>query len=198
MNSLLNAVRAIQQNASTLGILGAAFFLWSSLSLFSVLESAFNIVYHRPNRGWLHGKALATVMMVGSLVYLFVSLVVGSIGQEVLKRYAGFQGNVTSARIVAILVSAFGLLVFLTSAYYVLTNERLTLREVIPGALTAAVILEATFQVLPQYVLISKHNPVLQTLSGPAVLLVWLYVMANVIVLGAEVNWARSRRERPQ
>ena len=31
----------------------------------------------------------------------------------------------------------------------------------------------------------------LQTLSGPAVLLVWLYVMANVIVLGAEVNWYR-------
>ena len=47
---------------------------------------------------------------------------------------------------------------------------------------------------LPVYVGVSKHNPVLQTLSGPAVLLVWLYVMANVIVLGAEVNWWRARR----
>jgi uncharacterized BrkB/YihY/UPF0761 family membrane protein len=26
------------------------------------------------------------------------------------------------------------------------------------------------------------------------VLLVWLYVMANVIVLGAEVNWWRANR----
>ena len=43
------------------------------------------------------------------------------------------------------------------------------------------------------YVDVSKHNPVLQTLSGPAVLLVWLYVMANVIVLGAEVNWCHLR-----
>ena len=59
----------------------------------------------------------------------------------------------------------------------------------LPGAITAAVILESTFQLLPVYVNISKHNPVLQTLSGPAILLVWLYVMANVIVLGAEVNW---------
>ena len=57
-------------------------------------------------------------------------------------------------------------------------------------------LLEATFQVLPQYVLLSKHNPVLQTLSGPAVLLVWLYVMANVIVLGAEVNWWRATGPR--
>ena len=194
VHSILNAVRAIQANATALGIVGGAFLLWSSLSFFSVLESAFNIVYGRPNRGWLHGKALATLMMVGSLVGLFVSLVIGSVGQEILKRYAGFQGDATSARVIAIAVSALGFFAFLTSAYYVLTNVQLKPREVIPGAVTAAIILEATFQVLPQYVVLSKHNPVLQTLSGPAVLLVWLYVMANVIVLGAEVNWYAATR----
>ena len=55
-------------------------------------------------------------------------------------------------------------------------------------------LLEATFQFLPLFVRISEHNPVLRALSGPVVLLVWLYVMANVIVLGAEVNFhLRSR-----
>ena len=194
VQSILNAIRAIQANAGTLSIVGGAFLLWSSLSFFSVLESAFNIVYGRPNRGWLHGKALATVMMVGSLVALFLSLVVGSVGQEVLKRYAGFQGNTTTARVIALAVSLVGLFLFLSSAYYVLTNADLSVRDVLPGAATAAVILEVTFQVLPQFVSLSKHNPVLQTLSGPAVLLVWLYVMANVIVIGAEVNWARRQR----
>jgi membrane protein len=196
VDSILRAIRAIQSNATALGIVGGAFLLWSSLSFFSVLESAFNIVYGRPNRGFLHGKALATMMMVGSLVALFASLVVGSIGQEVLKRYMGFAGNDTFARVIAIAVSALGLFVFLSSAYYVLTNVDLTLREVLPGAITAALILEATFQLLPVYVDVSKHNPVLQTLSGPAVLLVWLYVMANVIVIGAEVNWWRGHRAR--
>src|SRR5690348_12951887 len=177
LDSILRAVRAIQSNAAALGAVGAAFLLWSSLSFFSVLESAFNIVYGRPNRGWLHGKALATLMMVGSLVALFVSLVIGSVGQEVLKRYAGFSGNDVVARIVAVAISGVGVFVFLASAYYVLTNVDLTLREVLPGAITAAILLEATFQVLPQYVQLSKHNPVLQALSGPAVLLVWMYVM---------------------
>ncbi len=194
LDSILRAVRAIQSNAAALGAVGAAFLLWSSLSFFSVLESAFNIVYNRPNRGFLHGKALATLMMVGSLVALFVSLVIGSIGQEILKRYLGFSDNTTTARVIAIAVSTAGLLAFLTSAYYVLTNVDLPLREVLPGAVTAAVILEVTFQALPIYVDLSKHNPVLQTLSGPAILLVWLYVMANVIVLGAEVNWWRAGR----
>src|SRR3954471_13949071 len=99
IDSILSAVRAIQSNATALGLVGAGFLLWSSLSFFSVLESAFNIVYGRPNRGFLHGKALATMMMGGSLVSLFASLVVGSIGQEVLKRYAGFAGNATFARV---------------------------------------------------------------------------------------------------
>src|ERR1700712_1906072 len=197
INSLLNAVRAIQSNATALGIVGGAFLVWSSLSFFSVLESAFNIVYGRPNRGFLHGKLLATMMMVSSLVALFVSLVIGSGGHGNLKRYLGFSGNVTTARVIAILVSTLGLFVFLASAYYVLTNVDLKWREVLPGAVTASVILEATFQLLPVYVDISKHNPVLQTLSGPAILLVWLYVMANVIVLGAEVNWWQARRARP-
>ena len=197
VNSILSAVEAIQSNATALGIVVGAFLLWSSLGFFSVLESSFNIVYDRPNRGFLHGKALATMMMGGSLVSLFGSLVVGSIGQEVLKRYAGFQGNDLTARLIAIAVSSIGLFVFLTSAYYVLTNADLSLREVLPGAITAAVTLEATFQLLPVYVDISKHNPVLQTLSGPAILLVWLYLMANVIVLGAEVNWWRSGRALP-
>jgi membrane protein len=197
VNSILRAVRGIQSNATTLGIVGGAFLLWSALSFFSVLESAFNIVYGRPNRGFLHGKALATLMMVGSLVGLFASLIVGSIGREILKRYAGFSGNAFSATVVAALVSTAGVFVFLASAYYVLTNADLTLVEVLPGAITSAVLLGATFQLLPVYVDVSKHNPVLQTLSGPAILLVWLYVMANVIVLGAEVNWWRGHRAHP-
>jgi uncharacterized BrkB/YihY/UPF0761 family membrane protein len=31
-------------------------------------------------------------------------------------------------------------------------------------------------------------------LGGPAILLLWLYAMANVIVLGAELNWWQSER----
>src|SRR4029079_997111 len=112
LDSILRAVRAIQSNAAALGAVGAAFLLWSSLSFFSVLESAFNIVYGRPNRGWLHGKALGTMMMGGSLVSLFVSLVIGSVGQEILKRYFGFGGDAVSARVGAIAGATAGVFPF--------------------------------------------------------------------------------------
>ena len=191
LDSILNAVRKVRENATALGILGGAFLAWSSLSLFSVLESAFNIVYGRQNRPFLRGKALATLLMVGSLAFLFASLVVGSVGAELLKRYTGVGESPVFAYAVSVGASLVGVFVFLASAYVVLTNDNLTWSEVFTGAALAAIVLEGTFQLLPAFVRISKHNPVLQTLSGPAVLLVWLYVMANVIVLGAEVNWHR-------
>ena len=34
-----------------------------------------------------------------------------------------------------------------------------------------------------------------QALGTSVLLLVWIYVMANVIVFGAEVNWWRARRD---
>jgi uncharacterized BrkB/YihY/UPF0761 family membrane protein len=55
VTSIVHTVREIQKHATALGIVGGAALLWTSLSLFSVLESAFNIVYGKPNRSFLRG-----------------------------------------------------------------------------------------------------------------------------------------------
>jgi membrane protein len=190
-DSIDRAVKSIHNNAATLGIIGGAVLLWSSLSLFSVLESAFNIVYGRPNRPFLRGKALALVLLVASLITLVVSLLAGSLGFFLLHRYAGdFLGNPFVAKPLSVLVEFAGLLLFLFVVYYVLTNVQLAFRDVLPGAIVAALILAATFQVLPVYLsLVSRDLVVLRALGGPVILLFWLYVMANVIVFGSEVNW---------
>jgi membrane protein len=195
ISSIVAVIRTIQQNATSLGIVGGSFLLWSSLSLFSVLESAFNIVYDRPNRSFLQGKALAFVFMLTSLVTLFAALLAGSIGANLLNRFApGFLGNSVVAFILSVLVSSTGIFLFLVSSYRFLTNADMATRQVLPGAIVATVALEATFQVLPFYLRLSKHVPAAQAFGGPALLLIWLYVMANVIVFGAEVNWRRAQR----
>jgi membrane protein len=198
IEDVVRVVRTVQRNAATLGIVGAVFLLWTSLSLFSVLESAFNIVYGRPNRSFLHGKALAVVLLISSLVVLFVGLVAGSIGFELFQRYApGVAGNAAVAWLLSISVSTVAVFVFLVSVYYLLTNVKLTFRDVLPGAVFATIVLQLTFQVLPLYVRLSRDVVVLQAFGAPVILLVWMYVMANVIVLGAEVNWWLGRRREP-
>ena len=199
IESIIDLVHTVQDNATALGIVGGAALLWTSLSLFSVLESAFNIVYGRANRSFLHGKGLATILMVGSLVTLFVALLAGSLGVAAVKEYApGFVSSSIVAYVVSIAVSLLGVFAFLVSCYYVLTNENLSVREVLPGAVLAAIFLEGTFQVLPFYQRYADLNPGLRAFGAPAILLVWLYVMANVIVFGAELNWWLTRRREQQ
>jgi membrane protein len=195
--SIVHTVREIQKHATALGIVGGAALLWTSLSLFSVLESAFNIVYGQPNRSFLRGKLLAVALMLLSLVMLFVGLLVGSFGFDLLKRYAGgVAGNSYVAYGLSVSVSLIAVFVFLVAVYYLLTNVEHSFADVLPGAVVAAVVLEASFQVLPIYVRFSGNVVALKAFGGPALLLVWLYVMANVIVFGAEVNWRFSQRGR--
>ena len=197
ITDIVRVVETITSNATTLGLIGGAFLVWTSLSLFSVLESAFNIVYGRPNRSFLRGKALALVLAVGSLIFLFLALFVGSFGYEVLKRFApGVIANDYVAYTLSVLISMLGLFVFLASVYYLLTNERMTFNEVLPGAVAATVVLQATFRILPIYLRVSGNVLSVRAFAGPALLLIWLYLMSNVIVFGAEVNWWRTRRRR--
>jgi membrane protein len=196
ITDIVKVVDAITSNATTLGLIGGAFLLWTSLSLFSVLESAFNIVYARPNRPFLRGKFLATLFMAGSLIILTAALILGSFGYDLMQRFApDFIDNALVAYSLSMLISTIAVFIFLVAAYERLTNVRLTLREVWPGAALAAMLLQATFQVLPIFVRVSHEVIAVQALGASALLLVWIYVMANVIVFGAEVNWWYGRRD---
>jgi membrane protein len=195
LQSILRLVREVQRNAAALGIIGGLALFWSSMSLFSALESAFNIVYGKPNRPFLQGKGVAISILAFDLVALFTSLVVGAFGVEVLRRYTpSIVGNSVFAYGIPVTVSLAGVFVFLLVVYHVLPNARVTLTDALPGAAVAAVALEASFQVVPSFVRLADFNPTLQVLGGPAILLLWMYVMANVIVFGAEINWWFAER----
>jgi membrane protein len=198
ISSIVRTVNQIQDNAKTLGIIGAAALLWTSLSLFSVLESAFNIVYGQPNRSFLRGKLVAFALLLLSLMTLFVGLLMGSFGFDLLRRYAGwFLDNPYAAYGISVVTSLLAVFVFLVAVYYLLTNVEHTFRSVLPGAVVSALVLEGSFQVLPLYVRYSGNVVALKAFGGPALLLVWLYLMAYVIVFGAEINWWLDSRRRP-
>jgi membrane protein len=192
VDRLVDTVHSIQEQATSLSIIGGIALLWASLGFFSVLESAFNIVYGLPNRSFIRQKALVLLLVAASLVVLFVALVVGSVGVD-LTRDAGVAGGVLSF-VYAVALSTVLIFGLLWSLYNLLTNAALTWRETVPGAAIGALLLEASFQVLPLFVRATSGEFVgLQAFGGLVLLLVWLYVMANILVLGAEVNWWLTR-----
>jgi membrane protein len=196
VSTIVRGVNEIQDVSTAIGLIGLALLLWAALGLFGALESAFNIVYSRPNRPFLHGKGLAAALMIGLLVVLFAGLIVASFGQNQLSAHApGVAGNSVTAFLVSLAASSAASFAFLFVSYYLLTNVPHTLRDVLPGALAATVVLALTFQTLPLYLDLAQGSPALQAFGGPVILLVWLYLMANVIVLGAEHNrWISARK----
>jgi membrane protein len=192
VDRLVDVVHAIQQQATSLSIIGGIGLLWASLGFFSVLESAFNIVYGLPNRSFVRQKLLVLVLVAGSLAVLFVALVVASVGVKLIED-AGVAGGILSY-VYALAVSTLLIFGLLWTLYYLLTNAALTWRETLPGAVFAGALLQASFQVLPVFVRITSGELVtLQAFGGLALLLFWLYLMANILVLGAEVNWWLTR-----
>jgi membrane protein len=199
VSTIVRAVDEIKSNSTVIGIAGILVLVWSSLGLFGALESAYNIVYDRPNRPFLLSKGVSAALMLGFLVVLFLGLVAASFGHDQLSRHApGFAGNVVVAYALSLLASAVASFIFLFASYYLLTNTSHTSRDVLPGAVVGTLVLCVTFQVLPVYLDLAQGSPALQAFGGPVILLVWLYVMANVIIFGAELNWWMGRRRARQ
>ncbi len=196
-DSIVKLVHHVQDNATTLGIIGGIGLLWSSLSLFSALESALNIVYGLPNRGFLHGKGIAAALMSSMIAVLFTSLVVGALGVSILRHSApGVADNTVLAYTLPIAASLLGVFVFVLAIYRWLPNTPVSWTEALPGAILGAVALELSFQLQGIFVRHADINVALRTLGGTAILIVWLYVMANVIVFGGVLNWWWRERRR--
>jgi uncharacterized BrkB/YihY/UPF0761 family membrane protein len=133
--------------------------------------------------------------MIGMLIVLFAGLVVASFGNSQLSQHApGVAGNGVVAFVLSILASTAASFAFLLVSYYMLTNIPHTPKDVLPGAVVGTIVLAVSFQVLPLYLALAQDSPVLQAFGGPVILLVWMYLMANVIVFGAELNWWLARR----
>ena len=159
---------AITSNATTLGMIGSTFLLWTSLSLFSVLESAFNIVYPRPNRPFLHGKFLATLFMAGSVIFLL------ELRSSPAVRLRPAQALLAGLRRLTFYV-AYGALdrdldrrrVRLPRRRVRTADEhRAVAAEVWSGRALASVMLQATFQVLPLFVRFSNEVVAVQALGA--------------------------------
>src|SRR4029453_11059697 len=165
VNRLLSVVHSVQEQATSLSIIGGIGLLWASLGFFSVLESAFNIVYGLPNRSFIRQKLFVLVLVAGSLAVLFVALIVGSIGVDLVHN-AGVAGGLLSY-VYALAVSTTLIFGLVWCLYNLLTNAALTWKETFPGALFATVVLQVSFQALPAFVRLTSGDLVtLQAFGG--------------------------------
>jgi membrane protein len=192
VRDLEKPVQAIHRNASTLGLIGLIGLFWTSLGFYSSLESALNIVFQVQNRAFFHQKWVTFVLVVTSLSAFFASLLVTTTATGWFDR-GGVGHHLVNIPLVGFLASlggsTIGSFIFLMAVYRYLTNVELRFRDVWIGAVAATVLFQISFLALPLYLRFSNQLIALRAFGGLVILLVWLYLMANIIVLGAEINW---------
>jgi membrane protein len=194
VDTLVELVKRLRNNATELGIIGGASLIWTSLGFLSACESALNIIYGVPNRPFVRQKLLVFALVGSGLALLLVTLVAATTAQTFLDQHASGLlqqpiWQITSALVISTAIT----LGFTFTVYRLLPNTPVTSREVLPGALLATVLLQLSFAVLPIYLNVAQTLPALKAFGGIVLLLTWLYLMGNIVMLGAELNWWYGR-----
>jgi YihY family inner membrane protein len=198
VDKIVDSLGSVQDAARTFGLIGAVLLVWSSLGLFNALQTAFNLVYRRPRRSFAAGRgtgaaALLLLIVAGVVLFLTTTVVSGIVGEllPALSSRAGVGFLATFATGVT------GTFVVLAVVYYTLTNAPMSWREVLPGAVLGALAIQVTFQVVPLFLRLTSGSLAVQMLGSTALLLIWFYVLALIVVFCAEINWGMRHRASP-
>jgi membrane protein len=192
--SLVGIVETLQRNATALGVIGGASLIWTSLGFLSALESALNIIYGLPNRPFVRQKLLVFALVGSGLALVLISLVAATTAQTFLDEHAsGLLKQPVWQISSALTISTAVTLGFTFTVYRLLPNTPVRSREALPGAILATVLLQLSFAALPVYLNVAQTLPALKAFGGIVLLLTWLYLMGNIVMLGAEVNWWYGR-----
>lgn len=175
---------------------GTAAALWAGLGVMQAAQNAFNDVWDIPMKSrpnFIQTRLRSLIMLVllgtfalGATVLAGVGTWEGPLGAVL--RGAAFAGSI------ALNLVAFSL------AFRVLTDGKLSWSDVFPGAAFAAVVWGA-LQALGSFYLnhqLKQSTQVYGFFGFVLGLLAWIYLGAQVMLLGAEVNVVKKRRLWPR
>ncbi|HEU0073894.1 MAG TPA: YihY/virulence factor BrkB family protein [Dehalococcoidia bacterium] len=196
-NDVAQAVRDIAGTGSgAVGLLGLIGMAWSGSNLFGVIRRSLNLAYdldvHRPI---VRQKLLDLTMVVA-----FAPLVIASLAGTAAIRYARETSDdipiLSEASqtfslvwdVLPLLIPAALSFVAFVFLYWVVPATRVKVRDVLLGAGIAAILFEFAKVAFAIYVAnFSNYNVVFGSLGAVVAFLFWVYLSANIMLLGAEV-----------
>jgi membrane protein len=177
------------RNASTgVSLLGLVLLLWGTLRIFRGLDTAFSDIYESESQ-----NTIADQFIDGVLVFATFGLAIG-VTWGINTLLLGF-GSSPFLWVLRRIVLIAGLSVTLFPIYYVFPDIDLTVREVIPGILVAAIGLMA-FESLFRFYTQFRSPDGGSAIAGILLLVTWLYFSGLVILLGVIVNAVLTNRSQ--
>jgi len=181
---IADVVRQIFRDSSStagISIVGLVVLVWGTLKIFRGLDTAFSEIYETENRNSLVDQLQDGVVVLAALLVA----VVATVGVTVL--FSAFSDVVPFAGLLSPLVLVVGLVAAFLPMYYRFPDVDVSVSDVLPGVVFAAVgwaALQGIFQVY-----LSFSNPGTGSFFGGVIVVVtYLYFSGLVLLLGAVVN----------
>nr|WP_232246802.1 YihY/virulence factor BrkB family protein [Kitasatospora mediocidica] len=189
---LLNSV--FESGRPDLISIGFVFSFWSGSRALYIFIDTITVMYGLDGkRGIVKTRAMSLGLYLGALV-------IGSLVLPLLVAGPGLVMNAVpnSTGVISALywpVAILLLVVFLTTLYHLAVPANTPWREDLPGALVALGVLVVCSLVLRVYLIHSVEGPtVYGKLAAPIAVLLWIFVVAIAVLIGAAMNAAIDRR----
>ena len=179
-SELQSALHGVKQSAGWLGAVSVAGLVWSASSIFGTMEFALTEIFGTRQRDLLRQKLMGLVMMLLLVAAIAITVAANAV--------AGFLPS-ASAGPISFGVGAVVMIGLLVTIYRFVPNRTFKLREIMPGALLAGVLIEVLSLAFPLYARYAGHFNTYGAQFGLFFLLAtWFYLLSELILLGAVVN----------
>ena len=176
-----NALEGVKSNAGLLAIVSLVGLLWSGTGLFAAMEFALTQIFGTKQRDTIRQRLMGLIMMVIFLVAIIVA--VGANNLTAILPLMPFTG---------IVIGLAALFALLLAIYRFVPNRTFTLREIWPGAVLGAVVIEIFTLAFPLYSQVTHgFNTYGQEFALFFLLAAWLLFLSQFILAGAVFNNVR-------
>lgn len=177
---IVQAVISARNQASG-SILGLVVLVWSVVRIVWEIDIVFGRLYGKP-----HGKTLGRQLRDGLVAIFAIGIAITAM--LVAGIVATLVASLPLIGVITPVLLLIGLTLVFLPLYYVFPPVPITIREIVPGAVVAAVglaLLQTLFQV---YVALTSIADMYGVVGSVILVLLWLYAGAFILLLGIVVN----------
>jgi len=195
----LVALTELKNKGGWFGALSLIGFAWVGTNFVSCLARSMNKVYGVPNRRFVHQRprdfavviVMAVLFLTSALAAIAASLFAFQKLDYFFRAWTLASGR---AQILSYAVSVLAAMALFLVLYRVVPNAGQKLRDVWPGAVTAALLFVLLVQAFPIYIrFIGGANRFGQAFALVSLLVAWFYLLAHVLLFGSYVNATYQR-----
>jgi membrane protein len=194
LSSAVGFIRETRDLSGLLSMLSLVGLFWSGANVFGTMEHAFDRFYGLPDRGFVRQKLMAFQMIVLVLVLGLVAVLAASLSTALLALSTSrlpfdLPEPGLAQALIGWGISLGAAFLLFTACFRVVPNAPLGLRHVWEGALLSAVLFELLSQLFPIYLhFFGGSFQAYKTIGLFLLLMTWFYLLARILVLGAELN----------